>query len=502
MEKDDHIFNIFKDNQHKLEEMPSSNAWDKLEEKLDDRHQTQRRFFYKQTGIAAAVVLLIGFVASLSIFKPQSNIALAEKAVPENVQTALESDAIAVRSANDPLIMTHFERERIIATKKNNKPVVKDLKPQIANRIDQNNINIEKQIAEVIKEEYKSEEVKPSMNLSSKEKSFVEESVEEELEKGSNEDGVIAPPAPAKPNIGISDDRIFTEPGATAGYTTLSDSLTTLTKEELVNTESAKERLDVMNESKNGYNGNIATIEFKKDEEARNNDLLRQRQEEMIREHKLKRNDKNNTAKSAKKEANKYAEGTSVSPVAPSIIADEIMVSEIMEEEVIPLDITMTNSVQYESKDKSSAQASIQQFEWILGEWATNDQKSFEQWERTDNLTIEGKGFLVINGDTLFTEGMKIRQIGDALYFIVAVDESNKENHYVLKSYNDRQAVFENESLQFPNQVVIERNSNNNFTTIMQNNNSSNITESQNLFFNQRNQVVNEKAYRSLNRKN
>lgn len=60
---------MFRNNQHKLTERPSARAWDRLERRLDNHQQEQRRgrvVLFRQLSMAAAVVFLIGVVGLLA----------------------------------------------------------------------------------------------------------------------------------------------------------------------------------------------------------------------------------------------------------------------------------------------------------------------------------------------------------------------------------------------------------------------------------------------------
>lgn len=63
------ISSLFQESSHKLSEHPSSNAWRKLERKLDNRRGRHRVSMYRYTAIAAALVALI---AALSVFSTLS----------------------------------------------------------------------------------------------------------------------------------------------------------------------------------------------------------------------------------------------------------------------------------------------------------------------------------------------------------------------------------------------------------------------------------------------
>lgn len=60
--------NLFRKNQHKLNERPSARTWERLESRLDDHRRRGRVTMIRQWSMAAAVLLLIGVVSLLGTF--------------------------------------------------------------------------------------------------------------------------------------------------------------------------------------------------------------------------------------------------------------------------------------------------------------------------------------------------------------------------------------------------------------------------------------------------
>jgi len=195
----------------------------------------------------------------------------------------------------------------------------------------------------------------------------------------------------------------------------------------------------------------------------------------------------------------------------------------------------ISNSVTYSSADV----AGIQQFEWMLGRWEApgsnldqeqvvttsssrakkrlknkrssaakemnkdmiQSNRSVEEWRPLNEFTIEGQGYLVVNGDTTFTESMQIKKIDNDLYYILALDNSGKTVQYKLKTYTEAGAIFENEAVAFPNQVILQRDfSNSNFTTLLQNKIPAQINSEQQEYFQNRNMIQSEQIKRVMNR--
>jgi len=166
------------------------------------------------------------------------------------------------------------------------------------------------------------------------------------------------------------------------------------------------------------------------------------------------------------------------------------------------------NELGYFSLDSASSSDNgigIQNFNWLLGNWEGDAPtgNSFEEWIQEDEHTITGNGFFHVNGDTLFTEEMKIRQEGESLYLITAVDNSGQPVRFRLRSMVGEAAIFENPSVEFPNEIIVEQHSDSNYSTIMKNGSISNIRSAQRSYLNKRNNIYyNNEVIRNLKRSN
>ena len=67
------IFDLFRDNQHKLNERPSQEAWGRLESRLDQHKDRNRTSLYRILSMAAAVVGLVAFVSVISFMLTSEN---------------------------------------------------------------------------------------------------------------------------------------------------------------------------------------------------------------------------------------------------------------------------------------------------------------------------------------------------------------------------------------------------------------------------------------------
>ena len=66
------LFDLFRENEHKIQPTPSRHAWDKLERKLDARVDNNQTSKYRSIAQIAAVVALVSIATALAMFKSNS----------------------------------------------------------------------------------------------------------------------------------------------------------------------------------------------------------------------------------------------------------------------------------------------------------------------------------------------------------------------------------------------------------------------------------------------
>ncbi|MEM1121612.1 MAG: hypothetical protein AAGJ18_14270 [Bacteroidota bacterium] len=114
--KENKTFEVFRNNQHKLNERPSLQAWNKLERRLDQKskRQTRPRFtIYSLVMMAAAAVALIFFFTTISnvaqTAKYRKAVVINESAPTEKVSTQLLKAEQAFREQHNELLANTVE---------------------------------------------------------------------------------------------------------------------------------------------------------------------------------------------------------------------------------------------------------------------------------------------------------------------------------------------------------------------------------------------------------
>lgn len=93
---------------------------------------------------------------------------------------------------------------------------------------------------------------------------------------------------------------------------------------------------------------------------------------------------------------------------------------------------------------------------WIVGRWENTDgdTKSIEHWEKINGSLYEGGSETVKNGQTIFSEILKIQKFGEEIFYIADVKHNPATVMFKLTSLDDNCAVFENTEHDFPKKIT------------------------------------------------
>ncbi len=536
MEEQDNLYDLFKHSEHKLDERPTPMAWDRLEQRLDNRKSVHKRLLLRNYAAAASLLLVVSVAVFFAISDSNPSVSLVSnaKTVESLGDIAYAEEAKPAR----PILMSHkekvyyYQQDQMLASKTvNKKPgnsaqrdgkldtenkeiALLDKKVEYSTNLQTTETTIHSfSVPDVAMEnnlDLITNELQLSNNGIAENLSDLEEIAVSEVADDAEENGLKQNKDEKLEEV-LGKSEKFESPKIAQTAEEPQMTMETIAKEDLPVQRPYKEEKSTGYRSQDKISTSSGAITLDQDE-------LKQ-ERAMAQAEKAKSWKPKNKKSKAEKSSENFdrEENAPVSPTIatsePSMVATERPAPAAsgdfgneMEEKAddIPRDLNLqSNQIQYEAQSASNYQASAQeidQFNWILGNWKDDTGQSLEQWEKTDELTIKGRGHFIVNGDTLFTEGMKIKQIDDNLYYIVAVDDSKSEVFYKLKSFNNQLAVFENSNLEFPNQVIIQQNSNNNFTTTLQNSDPSQISGTQQNYLLNRNAISNEKATRNLHR--
>jgi len=137
---------------------------------------------------------------------------------------------------------------------------------------------------------------------------------------------------------------------------------------------------------------------------------------------------------------------------------------------------TRRNDLDYRPRSGSRAPDPVvlEHFKWLLGSWKRNGPggATIETWKQLDEFTLEGRGYFLVNGDTLLAEKMRIEQRGHDVYYIVALDAEGRPVKFRLRSVEPGEAIFETGRARSQKEITIRQDDANNYSTILNDNRS------------------------------
>jgi hypothetical protein len=107
------ISDLIRDNEHKLEERPSTRTWERLEGKLDNRRSRGNTFLYRQIAMAAAVIALVAVISLITVLSDKQNSQFAKAAVSNSIEDWIVQDLETVYTdANTNVrLVIEFQKE-------------------------------------------------------------------------------------------------------------------------------------------------------------------------------------------------------------------------------------------------------------------------------------------------------------------------------------------------------------------------------------------------------
>lgn len=91
------------------------------------------------------------------------------------------------------------------------------------------------------------------------------------------------------------------------------------------------------------------------------------------------------------------------------------------------------------------------------GNWQSSDSSGtfIENWERINDTLCQGKGMMIVKGDTLFSEKIKLVFNKNNVRYVVVAEGQNKgsEVPFTLTNFSKDTWVFENPNHDFPKRI-------------------------------------------------
>ncbi len=110
-------------------------------------------------------------------------------------------------------------------------------------------------------------------------------------------------------------------------------------------------------------------------------------------------------------------------------------------------------------------------FTWLEGKWAqTNGEANFhEEWIRVNDSLLTGRGYVVDNSDTLFSEKLKIKNDKERLYYCVEMATGRVAEFKMVSEAPDK-LVFEMPENDFPSRIIYNKKSENELMVVLEGN--------------------------------
>ena len=132
MIEDKKIENLFRDNQHKLDEMPSSMVWDKLEVRLEKRDLNRKQSGWRRLAVAATILIAVSMIGLWTYINPLGNMMNQTAELFPKKELASEIIASDAPTPARPILMSHREKvqylDDVSNTRMNTRPALAENK--------------------------------------------------------------------------------------------------------------------------------------------------------------------------------------------------------------------------------------------------------------------------------------------------------------------------------------------------------------------------------------
>lgn len=99
--------------------------------------------------------------------------------------------------------------------------------------------------------------------------------------------------------------------------------------------------------------------------------------------------------------------------------------------------------------------AVLKPLSWMIGSWEGKNSRGimYENWTRLSDDVMQGRSFTIVEGDTAFSETMRIQQFETDVYYIVKVSHNEYLISFKLIEKGAKDVTFENLEHDFPNRI-------------------------------------------------
>lgn len=103
-------------------------------------------------------------------------------------------------------------------------------------------------------------------------------------------------------------------------------------------------------------------------------------------------------------------------------------------------------------------QSLLQEMKWLIGTWknVSADGELYEVWNTSNDSVFSGIGFMILKGDTLFSEVISLEARNGELIYMPSVTDQNDglPVQFKLTSHTGNEFIFENKEHDFPQRII------------------------------------------------
>ena len=115
----------------------------------------------------------------------------------------------------------------------------------------------------------------------------------------------------------------------------------------------------------------------------------------------------------------------------------------------------------YSCSEKSQTKQNhllLEKMNWLIGAWknVSADSEIYEIWNRQDDSTFIGGSYIIVKGDTVFTEAIFLESRNGNLFYIPVIHGQNDEAPVSFRFISDKNGGFnfENKEHDFPQRII------------------------------------------------
>lgn len=128
---------------------------------------------------------------------------------------------------------------------------------------------------------------------------------------------------------------------------------------------------------------------------------------------------------------------------------------------LVLLSCNSTGNVQNETAQNMVPEKQLPELKWLIGRWENNsDQGNLsEVWEQSNDSTFFGGSYFVIQGDTVFSESIRLEERKGKINYCVTVSGQNdgEEVCFELTKRNNKNLTFENPKHDYPSKITYQQ---------------------------------------------